>query len=37
MKTQSSAIHADSLEVNTQPHIIESDNFFKLPIQEVFS
>jgi hypothetical protein len=33
MKTQSSTAHADSLEVNSQSHIIENDNFFKLPIQ----
>lgn len=31
-----SPMHADSLEVSSQPHIIESDNFFKLPIQETF-
>lgn len=33
----SSSGHADSLEMTQQPHIIESDNFFKLPIQEVLS
>jgi hypothetical protein len=38
MKTSgTSQVHADSLEVSAQPNIIESDNFFKLPIQEVMS
>ena len=36
MKSGTSQVHADSLEVNVpqQPHIIESDNFFQLPSQE---
>lgn len=38
MKSHAVQQHADPLDVGSlQPHIIENDNFFKLPIQEVFS